>query len=230
LNITYFTISASDPDAGTLCCGVSDNEVQSLLGPDGMPVLNTGMTGAPVPTDVNSGTGELTYWDPSLNSHVTQTGTAVVDIPFINDSFFAPNGTGTCDGSAPGCYGFQSAILSGTIDVPTTETISFNVLSDDNAFVYLDGTNVCDDGGVHGAASTPCTTSTISAGDHTIEVFYDDLDPTAAELEFYITTEGVTTSPPPSTGVTPEPGSFVLLSSGLAVILFTMRRKFARAA
>jgi hypothetical protein len=72
LNITYFTISASDPDAGTLCCGVSDNEVQSLLGPDGMPVLNTGMTGAPVPTDVNSGTGELTYWDPSLNSHVTQ--------------------------------------------------------------------------------------------------------------------------------------------------------------
>ncbi len=224
LNVTYFTVANGDKDAGTLCCGVSNNEVLPNLGPNGLPVLNPAMTGAPIPTDIDAD-GELTYWSPTLNnggsggtSDVVQTGTGVVSLPYVNNTFFTPNGTGSHDGSP---NGFQAAYFYGTLNAPTSETISFSVSSDDNAFVYLDGTVVCDDGGVHAGAAVPCTTSTVSAGNHTLQIFYDDLDPVAAELDFSITTVGVTTSG----NVVPEPGTWALLGTGLLVLLFAARHK-----
>ena len=42
VTIDYYTISATDPDANHLSGGVVNNEVQNLLGPDGLPVLNIG--------------------------------------------------------------------------------------------------------------------------------------------------------------------------------------------
>jgi hypothetical protein len=239
LNITYFTIGATDQDANHLSGGVYTNEVQNTLGADGLPVLNTAAYGCTsdcisvsgLPGDVLPD-GEITYWSPSLNnggaggtSDVTETGTGVVDLPFTNNSFFAPNGTGSCDGPAP-CDGYQAAILSGTLDAPTAEDISFSIGSDDMAFVYLNGGLVCDDGGVHGSTSVPCTTSVIPAGDNSIELFYVDINQTQAALDFSITTTGVTTTAGPS--VTPEPSSFLMLGTGLLGAAAAFRRRFAR--
>jgi len=229
LNITYFTIGESDSDGARMCCGVSTNYVQSTLGVNGLPVFNPGATATSgsifAPNDV-LGDGEITWWSPALNnggaggtSDVTETGTGVVTLPYDNNAFFPPNGTGPNDEN-----GFQAAILSGTLIAPVAETISFSIGSDDMAFLYLDGSIACSDGGVHGSTAVPCTSSVISAGPHTLELFYVDLDPTQAVLDFSVTTADITTA------ATPEPGTITLLGSGLLGLAGLIRRRMTRSA
>ena len=163
LNITYYTISSSDPDANNLSGGVVNNEVQSILGPNALPILNTPAFGCVSncfslpsgPKNLTAG-GEITYWAPSLNPFVSQTGTGVVTLPFnVPSNFFPPNGTGSSNG---GANGFQAALLSGNLTVPanTSESISFSIGADDMAFAYLDSQVICDLGGVHPSAAGTC--------------------------------------------------------------------------
>lgn len=233
LDITYYTISSSDPDANHLSFGTVDNEVQNNLGPDGpygLPVLNTPAFGctsgcfslASGPTNLTA-TGEITYWDPALNPYVTETGTGVVTLPFsVPSNFFPPNGTGSFDG---GSNGYQAAVLSGNLIIPanTSETISFNIGADDMAFAYLGGQVVCDLGGVHGSSAGTCTTSTITTGTSPvtlpIDVFFVDINQVQAGLTFGIDTSGITTTP------TPEPATLTLFGLGLAGVGFARRRK-----
>src|SRR5215510_3026567 len=200
LSIDYFTIATDDPDVNHLGFGTVSNEVQNALGPHGLPVLNTPAFGCvsncfsltSFPSDVTSG-GEITWWSPTLNGHVTHTGSATVSLPFnVPSNFFPPNGTGTSDAN-----GFQAAILSGTLTVPTTEVVTFSIGADDSAFAYLDGQIVCDLGGVHPVSPGSCVTPfSIGSGNHQIKVFFADLNAVQSGLTFNVTTEGVSTNPP----------------------------------
>ncbi len=229
LNITYLTVAESDKDGARMCCGVSTNYVQSALGTNGLPVFNPGASatsGSVYAPDDLLADGEITWWSPSLNnggaggtSDVVQTSTGVVTLPYINNAFFPPNGTGPNDYN-----GFQAAILSGTLTTPIAENISFSISSDDMAFLYLNGQLVCDDGGVHPATAVPCTSAMIPAGVNTLELFYVDLDPVAAVLDFSVTTENVTTSG------TPEPETFTLLGTGLLALAGLVRRRLVHSA
>jgi hypothetical protein len=253
LDIDYFTIAANDPDADHLAFGTYTNEVQNSLGPNGLPVLNipafgctsgcytvAGAPGFPLGGSVTTpniniiaSTGEITYWDPAKNPYVTETLATTTSLPFnVPANFFPPNGTGSADGP-PG--GYQAAMLFGTLKAPTTETLSFSIGSDDMAFAYIDGNVVCSDGGVHGSASVPCTTPTITAGTHTFDLFFVDINQSQAGLTFSIQTQGVVTAPPPTTTSAPEidPASaasgLMLLLGGIAVLRgrYAVRRSAA---
>jgi len=240
LGITYYTIAANDPDANNLAFGLYTNEVQNALGPNGLPVLNlaqfgctsncysqSGAPGFPYGSssstpnvNVLGSTGEITYWSPSLNPYVTQTLSTTTSLPFnVPSNFFPPNGAGSNDGPP---NGYQAAVLSGTINAPTTETLNFSIGSDDMAFAYIDGQVVCSDGGVHGSSSVPCTTPTVSAGSHSFDLFFVDINQSQAGLTFSINSTGVTTSPPPATAPEIDPASaasaLILLLGGLAVL------------
>jgi len=235
VTINYFTVAETDKDANHLAGGVFDNEVQNALGPNGLPILNTPAFGctsncynpAGAPTDVLAD-GEITYWSPTLNnggpggtSDVTATGSATVALPFnVPANFFPPNGTGSSDSN-----GFQAATLVGTLSVPTTEQISFNIGADDMAFAYLDGKVVCDLGGVHASSAGACVTPfDISAGTHSLEVFFVDINNSQAGLTFGVTTTGVTTT---GTGV-PEPTTLAVLGTALSAFGLLRRRRQVR--
>jgi fibro-slime domain-containing protein len=196
MNIAYYTVGASDQDAGQSGGGLSTNYVLPGLGANGLPVYNPAATSTlgtlAAPKDVLSD-AEITWWSPTLNtggshgtSDVVATGTGIVSLPYSNKAFFPPNGTGPNDSN-----GYQSAILTGTLFAPVAQTVSFTVASDDSAFVYLDGRIACDDGGVHTATAVPCTTSVLSVGNHSIEIFFIDLHATQSELDFTVTTSNI---------------------------------------
>jgi MYXO-CTERM domain-containing protein len=216
--ITYFTISSADADFGTNPCCVATpyaNEVTSTLGPDGLPVYNSSY-GGPALHDVNAN-GELTWWSPSQNSNVTQTGTGTVTSPFSNTNFYPPNGTGPNDAN-----GYQGAIISGTFTLPATESVTFTLGSDDDSFLYVDGTNIAQLGGIHGIANINPTTSTLTAGAHTFNLFYVDRQQTGAGLNFSLNTQGLTVTP------TPEPASSSLLATAVLGLGLVVRRRRRR--
>jgi|SRR5215472_1240110 len=237
ITINYFTIASTDRDANTLCCGIDNNEVQNLLGPDGLPVLNTAPFGClsncftdKQPTDVLSN-GEITYWDPLRNnggaggtSDVTATGSALLTLPVCVTvcnggnpiNFFPPNGTG---GNNGGQNGYQAAILEGTLNAPTTELVSFSIGADDMAFAYLDGQLVCDLGGVHAVTPGTCVTPfDITAGPHKLQVFFVDINQVQAGLFFNVTTQGVTTN-------APEPLTLSFFGAMIAGLALALRRR-----
>ena len=229
--ITYYSIGETDRDANHLTGGTFSNEVQNQLGTNGLPVLNTAAYGcttncyspAGAPTDVLAD-GEITYWSPTLNnggagatSDVALTGTGTVSLPFSAPSnFFPPNGTGSSDYN-----GFMAATISATLNNSVAEQISFSIGADDMAFAYLDGTVVCDLGGVHGESAGTCATPfTIGAGAHQLEVFFVDINNSQSGLVFDVSTQGVTTTPS-----VPEPASLALFMAGLGWLGLSARRR-----
>jgi len=218
MNATYFTVAESgDPDFNTnpCCSSYYTNEVLGTL-KDGLPVYNSSY-GGPTLYDVNSN-GELTWWSPSQNSNVTQTGTGTVTLPYANYSFFPPNGTGSNDAN-----GFQAAIFRGVLNVPTTESVQFSFGADDDAFLALGNTVISQEGGIHGVSAAPVTTSILSPGNYDLTLFYTDRHESGAGLYFSLLTQGVTIS-----GV-PEPATWAMMLFGVGFVGagLRMRRKEA---
>jgi hypothetical protein len=207
LGIQYFKVTegGSDPDFPgsfpTVAAG-------SHLGTNGAPIA-TGVS------DLTAGDSELTWWSPSLNSHVTTDGTAIAALPFAQNMYF-PHGTGADDGTF-----FETALLSGNFNLGSASTITFNVQSDDDAFVYVDGTLIGQNPGIHGVTGANFTSDSLGVGGHNIEIFYADRENTGAFLSVSLVSEGITVTP----GGVPEPATWGLMVVGFGGLGAMMRRR-----
>jgi hypothetical protein len=127
LSATYFEVpDGSDPDFNTN--STPNVALGSALGSDGLPVATS-------PFGVNDiGPGnQITWWSPTLNSNVTETGTGTINLPY-SSNMFAPNSTGTNDATF-----FETAFFKGNFTLSAPRTVTFSLGSDDDSFIYVDG-------------------------------------------------------------------------------------------
>jgi fibro-slime domain-containing protein len=218
LTAYYYTVSPSDHDFSI--AGIDDHPVTGL-------VQSTLVGGLPVATTkAITGTGfvsgpfkdltalhQLTWWSPSLNPNVKLDTVTTITVPINQPTNFFPPGQ-TSDSN-----GFLTAEFLGTF---TGTSISFsNIASDDDLWVFVDGTLVVDDGGVKpfGNGSVANVTDTgLSNGTHTLEIFYADRHVVQAGLTLDIDAQNL--SP------VPEPISLISFGfGGLGVGMYGWRRR-----
>jgi len=213
LGATYFSVpnggaGTPDPDFQRDPFTTPIIAIGSGLGPNGMPIATGGVS------DIGPGS-QLTWWSPTLNNNVTQTGTGFITLPYLNNAMFPPNNTGASDASA-----FETAIFKGDINLTGAASaltaVSFHLTSDDDSLIYVDGKYI---GGLPGVHATESTTITdlLSASDHSLEIFYADRHTVGAVFGLSISPDSIMVSPGPTPGVG-------LLGLGFLVLAGAMTR------
>ena len=126
---------------------------------------------------------------PTLNKAVVATGLGAVSLPYAS-SMYSPNNIGQNDSAF-----FETAILRGQFTLSAPQKITFEVGSDDDSFVYIDGTLIGQNPGIHGVTNVEFTSNTLARGPHTVMVFYADRAQSGAYLSLNLRTPGVVITP-----------------------------------
>lgn len=202
LNYEYYKVrnSAANPDFqkgidGGIVAGI----VNATLGLNGLPVYSglTGYNSLPL-TQFSGSTGELQWWAPD-GTNILADGTGVITGPLNISNFFA---TGETDNNT----WFRSAIFRGNVDMASAGSLTFSLGADDDAWLFIDGMLVGDNGGVKAYGPTTYNTTTLSAGTHSLALFFADRHVTQSAIGF---------DPRFTVTATPEPASLALLATGL---------------
>jgi fibro-slime domain-containing protein len=220
VSANYWTLTSANPDTGGAITGVVTGLVQSTLGPDGLPVESTPGTFQ----DVNAA-GELLWWTPQpglVLAGTTYNYPTTVTLPFNFETNFFPNSPTAPPGSDGGDVGFTSAILSGTFDTPAGGSVTFTLGSDDDAWVFLNGQLVVDNGGIHGLATAPTVITDLAPGVNTVEVFFADRHTVQSGLYF---DADVTINPS-----VPEASTWAMMLIGFAGLGFAAVHRARKAA
>ena len=210
LSATYYSVpnNGASPDFGG--SGTPNVAVGSTLGPDGLPVVSSSSPGVKMINAAN----ELLWWTPS--AIVTQTGTGTISLPY-DSNMYAPNSTGSTDAQQ-----FETAVFKGDFTLASAGVVSFQLGSDDDSFIYVDGVLIGQNPGIHAVTNVDFDSPSLSSGDHSIEVFYADREYSGAVLSLNLLSTDVVITPPPAI---PEPSSWALLVAGMGAVGALARRR-----
>ncbi len=211
--VDYFTVTPAATPAGdfnTQCCYGPVSDVTNTL-MNGLPVWNG--VGALKDTVGGSGTN-IEWWTPGTYNGdvVASNGTGTATNPYANGAFFPPQGIGSSNSPS-----LQTAIFTGSFTLSTLSNVVFDLGADDDAYLYVDGNLVEALGGVHANDDLPTTATILSAGSHTIELFYADRNVTQASLNFSLDSTGITP--------VPEPLSLAILGTGVVGLGLIRQRR-----
>lgn len=216
-NYEYYKVknsSTANPDFekgidGSIVTGI----VNSTLGVNGLPMY-TGLSGGHPSLPLTQydggmgGTQELQWWSPD-GTGIFADGTGTITGPLNLSNFFA---TGETTNSA----WFRTAIFRGAVTLSSPGSLGFTLGADDDAWLFIDGKLVGDNGGVKALAFTSYTTAPLDAGTHDLALFFADRHTVQSELVF---------RPDFSVTATPEPASLALVATGLAAFAGVARRR-----
>lgn len=221
MSYQYFSVTNDhtlNPDFGAVPNGPSRIDGSVVTGlvngtlTGGLPTVSSygqGYSGPSGPITQVNGSGQLQWWTTGAN--ITSDGTGTVNVPFsgIDQGFFPTGQTGN------GNF-FRTAIFTGNIDVPTGASYNFSLGSDDDAWLFIDGALVGDNGGIKGGVPSVFNTGSLSAGNHSVDLFFADR---------YQVQSGITFSPEFTVTSTPEPASMSLIATGLVGVFGMARRR-----
>jgi len=200
----YFILPSTYPDVGH---GADDAIVRGLiekrLGPDGLPVVTAhGRTynGPSGPIRAVNAAGELLWFSNTGQNGIRREKVVTEKLPFVFDGFY-PDGQNADGGKA----GYRTVHWSGSFVLAKPQSVGFKLGSDDDSWVFVDGSLVVDNGGVKPVVDAPYTVTKLAAGSHTFDVFYADRHGAGANLHLSTAFPLVPRTPPATKAAAPPP-------------------------
>jgi len=215
----YFVLSPTNPDTSTLSSKIDNATIPNLV----LPALNGGLpvfSGIAAPnsgaiTDVD-GAGRIQWW-------TAHAGIVTADsVPVRVDSFNAAGVLGGGSfasgfyptGTASDTNGYRSVHWTGLFHVATTATLTLS--ADDDAWLFLNGNRVLDNGGVKAVSLSTTSSTTLGAGDYIVDLFFADRHVTQSGINFTCTG---------CLDPVPEPTTLLLFGTTLAGLGAVVRRR-----
>lgn len=204
LTAEWYTIAYGHPDTEQAINGLTLGLVDPSLGPNGAPVRSAFSAGFAAGnsnniTNVNA-SNEILWWTPQAGLVSTNTNyPSTVAIPFSAPANLFPGGIGVGGNGNP--VGYLAAHLFGTFDAPSGGSVTLTLGADDDAWIFINGQLVVDNGGVKALQAVPTVVAGLAPGSNRIDVFFADRHVTQSGLVFSADVEFTPVPAPAALGV-----------------------------
>lgn len=187
LSADWYTLAFGHPDTEQAINGLTLGLVDPNLGPNGQPVRSAFSAGFASGNSNNithvNGSNEVMWWTPqaglvSVNTNYPST----VAVPFSAPANLFPGGIGVGGNGNPA--GYLAAHLYGTFVAPAGGSITLTLGADDDAWIFINGQLVVDNGGVKALSAVPTVIAGLTPGANTFDLFFADRHMTQSGLVF----------------------------------------------